>query len=160
MLKYIDTKVVFAEIPDEITLAINISGCPCHCKGCHSAYLAEDIGEPLHEDSLKILIEKNKGISCVVFMGGDSEPSTINKLAEFVKEMYPKIKIAWYSGRPHISLEIDISNFDFVKVGSYEEDKGPLNKRTTNQRFYKVIHASTEKSELYDITYKFWKNDD
>ena len=28
MLKYVDSKVVFAEIPDEITLAINISNCP------------------------------------------------------------------------------------------------------------------------------------
>ena len=47
MLKYVDTKVVFQEIPDEITLAINISNCPCHCPGCHSSYLAEDIGNAL-----------------------------------------------------------------------------------------------------------------
>lgn len=45
MLKYVDARVVFQEIPDEITLAINISNCPCHCKGCHSQYLAEDIGK-------------------------------------------------------------------------------------------------------------------
>lgn len=49
MLKYVDARVVFQEIPDEITLAINISNCPCHCKGCHSQYLAEDIGKPLIE---------------------------------------------------------------------------------------------------------------
>lgn len=159
MLKYVDTQVVFAEVPDEITLAISISGCPCHCKGCHSAYLAEDIGEPLHKDSLKILIEKNKGISCIAFMGGDSKPSAINRLAEFIKEVYPKIKTAWYSGRQEISSEIDISNFDYIKVGPYEEDKGPLNNRTTNQRFFKVVHTSVEKNKLYDITYKFWKND-
>ena len=41
MLKYVDTKVVFAEVPDEVTLAINISNCPCHCDGCHSEYLAD-----------------------------------------------------------------------------------------------------------------------
>ena len=47
MLKYVNTAITFAEFPDEISLLINISNCPCHCKGCHSAYLAEDIGEPL-----------------------------------------------------------------------------------------------------------------
>ena len=38
-MKYIDTKIVFSEVPDEITLAINISGCPIHCADCHSKYL-------------------------------------------------------------------------------------------------------------------------
>ena len=44
MLKYVNTGVVFQEIPDEVTLAINISNCPCRCPGCHSHYLWEDIG--------------------------------------------------------------------------------------------------------------------
>ena len=56
-MKYVDTKVVFSEIPDEITLAINISGCPVKCFGCHSKYLWEDVGEPLNSDSLHHLIE-------------------------------------------------------------------------------------------------------
>ena len=47
MLKYVDTKVTFSEVPDEISLCISISNCPNHCKGCHSPYLAEDIGKPL-----------------------------------------------------------------------------------------------------------------
>ena len=47
MLKYVNSSVVFQEIPDEVTLAINISNCPCHCPGCHSKYLWEDIGLPL-----------------------------------------------------------------------------------------------------------------
>ena len=58
MLKYVDAKVVFAEVPDEVTLAINISNCPCHCEGCHSSYLAEDIGDILDVKSLdKITIQ-------------------------------------------------------------------------------------------------------
>ena len=57
MLKYVDTKVVFQEVPDEITLAINISNCPCHCINCHSSYLAEDIGEPLDLQHLTNLIK-------------------------------------------------------------------------------------------------------
>ena len=44
MLKYYNAMVVFEEIPDEITLAINITNCPCHCVGCHSKFLWEDVG--------------------------------------------------------------------------------------------------------------------
>ena len=84
-MKYVDAKVVFQEIPDEITLAISISGCTIHCAGCHSKYLWDDIGELLTIDSLKQLIEKNSGITCVCFMGGDSSPLLIAKFAYFIK---------------------------------------------------------------------------
>lgn len=160
MLKYTDTQVTFAEVPDEITLCINISNCPCHCKGCHSAYLAEDIGALLSETGLTLLIEANRGISCVAFMGGDVNPEEINLYAAFIKGMYPGIKVAWYSGRQELSKDIDLMNFDYIKLGPYDEDKGPLNKRTTNQKFYKVFHFSTGRCELIDITHKFWREDD
>lgn len=158
MLKYVDTKVVFSEVPDEITLAINISNCPCHCKGCHSPYLAEDIGINLTPEELMKLIKVNKGITCIAFMGGDSDPACINHLAEQVKLNF-NLKVAWYSGKLQIAKNIDLWNFDFIKIGPYEEDKGPLNKRTTNQIFYKVVHTSMGVSKLYNITHKFWKNE-
>lgn len=151
MLKYVDTKIVFQEIPDEITLAINISNCPCHCKGCHSPYLAEDIGKELNSHSLKRLIDNNKGITCISFMGGDSNPSDIDALAQWVKIYYP-LKVAWYSGRQELAKEINLKWFDFIKLGPYIEELGPLNSKTTNQRFYKVVN-----DELIDITSVFWK---
>ena len=55
-MKYVDAKIVFQEIPDEITLAISISGCTIHCAGCHSKYLWDDVGELLTIDSLKQLL--------------------------------------------------------------------------------------------------------
>ena len=155
MLKYVDTRVVFAEIPDEITLAINISGCPCNCKGCHSSYLAGDIGEELNSLSLKELIDNNKGITCVSFMGGDSDPSLIDDLAQWVKIYYP-IKVAWYSGRQELSKDINLKNFDIIKLGPYIEELGPLNSEITNQRMYKVVEQDNN-YELVDITNKFWK---
>lgn len=156
MLKYVDTKVCFQEVPDEITLCINISNCPCHCKGCHSAYLAEDIGEPLTKEVIEKLIRDNTGITCISFMGGDSEPKAIEELASFIKGI-SNLKVAWYSGRDNIL--IDLSDIDFVKTGPYKEELGPLNKDTTNQVFYKVVHMSTGRNKLYDMTYKFWKHD-
>lgn len=159
MLKYTDTQVTFAEVPDEITLCINISNCPCHCKGCHSAYLAEDIGYWLTHAQIDSNVVANRGITCVCFMGGDSEPDQVNFWANYIKEKYG-LKVAWYSGRQELSKDIDLMNFDYIKLGPYDEDKGPLNKRTTNQKFYKVFHFSTGRCELIDITHKFWKEDD
>lgn len=152
MLKYVDTKVVFQEVPDEVTLAINISNCPCHCEGCHSSYLAEDIGRILTIGPLFNLIEDNKGISCVSFMGGDSEPEKVNGLAWAIKRKYPNLKVAWYSGRQELSTNVNLGNFDYIKLGPYKEELGPLNSRTTNQRMYMVCSG-----ELEDITSKFWK---
>lgn len=159
MLKYTNTQVTFAEVPDEITLCINISNCPCHCKGCHSAYLAEDIGYWLAHAQIDSNVVANRGITCVCFMGGDSEPDQVNFWANYIKEKYG-LKVAWYSGRQELSKDIDLMNFNYIKLGPYDEDKGPLNKRTTNQKFYKVLHFSTGRCELIDITHKFWRKDD
>lgn len=156
MLKYVDTKIVFQEIPDEITLAINISGCPCNCKGCHSSYLAKDIGEPLDLQHLTNLIDSNKGITCVCIMGGDANPSEVDDIAQNIKQYYPNLKVGWYSGRDYISEDVDLENFDYVKYGHYDKDKGPLNSKTTNQVMLeiKVINNRVFKK---DITSKFWR---
>ena len=160
MLKYVNYDITFQEIPDEITLCINISNCPCHCKGCHSSYLAEDIGEGLTLDKIYKLIENNEGITCICFMGGDSSPKEIDMFAGCIKDLYD-IKVAWYSGRQELSKYINLKWFDFIKLGPYIEEFGPLNSKTTNQRFYQVIKSHYEDGtsgyELLDTTYKFWK---
>lgn len=152
MIKYVDTKVVMSEVPDEITLAINLSNCPCHCKGCHSPYLAEDIGKELTLERLHFLAIDNDGITTIAFMGGDNDPKRINRLAKYIKERLD-LKVAWYSGRQELSKDIDLKNFDIIKLGGYNESLGPLNYPTTNQRFYKIING-----KMYDYTYLFWKN--
>ena len=164
MLKYVDTKIVFQEIPDEVTLAINISGCPCNCRGCHSSYLAEDIGKPLDLQHLTNLIDSNKGITCVGLMGGDANPSEVDDIAQDIKEYYPELKVGWYSGRQELSKEIDLQNFDVIKLGPYIEELGPLTSKTTNQRMYKVVYNHYEDGtagyELNDITHKFHGKED
>ena len=152
MLKYVDTLVSFQEVPDEISLCINISNCPCHCEGCHSPYLAEDIGKELTEEELTELINVNKGISCVSFMGGDSDPGYILHLARYVREIYPNLKIAWYSGREKLNscISLNYHNFDYIKLGPYIPKLGGLDKETTNQIMYKI-----KDNEFIDITYRF-----
>ncbi len=156
MLKYVNTDVVFQEIPDETTLAINISGCPCRCPGCHSSYLWNDIGTELTPASLEKLIEDDggRGITCVCFMGGDSEPGTVNKLASLVKEKHPYLKIGWYSGRTVMSSAIDRRNFDYIKIGPYIRHLGSLSSPRTNQRMYRKLPDGS----FEDITGRFTKN--
>ena len=160
MLKYVDTLVTFSEVPDEITLCINITGCKIGCKNCHSPYLAEDIGEKLTLDKIYKLIDNNEGITCICFMGGDSSPKEIDMFARCIKDLYD-IKVAWYSGRQELAKEINLKWFDFLKLGPYIEELGPLNSKTTNQRMYKVVYNhyddGTSGYELEDITYKFLK---
>ncbi len=124
MLKVASFDIVFQEIPGEVTLALNLSNCPCHCKGCHSPHLWEDIGEPLDEQLLDSLIDRYKGlITCVCFMGGDQSPEEVFRLARHVKSRpighspssspslspdgligdsfasFASLRTAWYSGR-------------------------------------------------------------
>lgn len=150
-MKYVDVKEVFAEIPDEITLAISISGCPIQCKGCHSQYLWEDKGQELTPEVLSTMLDQHFGVSCICFMGGDQDPEGINRLAHWVKDN-SKVKVAWYSGRVKLAPQIELANFDYLKIGPYDEACGPLNVRTTNQRFYRV-----DDGQMQEMTHRFWK---
>ena len=155
MLKYLNTAVTFAEFPDEISLCINITGCKIKCQNCHSSYLSEDIGSLLTMRKLKELIESNKGITCIGFMGGDIEPHYINTLAQQVKES-TDLKVGWYSGRQELDKYINPKWFDYIKLGPYIEEKGSLNNPNTNQKMYKVEHNNGS-DVLINITNKFWK---
>ncbi len=156
MVKYYSTSVVFEEIPDEITLAIEITNCPGHCEGCHSPWLREDIGEELTPEILEELMEKNDGITCVCFMG---EGNDIRGLLELAKVVRNKgLRAAIYSGREEVPKIFD-NYFNYIKVGPYVEKFGPLNKVTTNQRLYAIGESGCydDYHSRTDITYKFWK---
>jgi len=154
MLKYTTTQVAFREIPDEITLCINISGCPIHCPACHSKELWQDIGEELTRSTLLKLIEENKGITCVCFMGGDNDVPYLLELVWLIRDRYGEnLKIAWYSGRNKIYCQ----GFDYVKIGPYIKEKGGLDNINTNQRLFKSNFEDVNNNMYWtfeDITYK------
>lgn len=153
-MKYVNTGVVFQEIPDEVTLSVNISGCPCRCPCCHSQYLWEDIGEPLNAMSMgELLRQYGDDITCVCLMGGDAETKAVDDLAAWIKTHWPHLAVGWYSGRALLSPDINLKHFDYIKLGPYLESHGPLNKPTTNQRLYHV----GRNGKLTDITHRFWK---
>lgn len=156
MVKYSNTMVVFQEVPEKITLAINITNCQNNCEGCHSPELRQDIGHELNELELESLISQNEGINCVCFMGEGKDKDGLLSLARYVKKQHPELSVALYSGRTEEAFEPDKKKFgkifDFVKIGPYDKTKGPLNKETTNQRLYSIINGK----DWVDITEKFW----
>jgi len=157
MIKYIpkDISVTFAEIPDEICLCFNLSLCIHRCPGCHSAYLQTDCGDELTTDVLDNLIKKNQGITCVLFLGGDNDKSTLISLAKHVSNNYDLL-VGWYSGESELNLNEYGKYFDYIKVGPYIKELGPLNSRTTNQRLY-FIKRENGNIAFEDITSSFWR---
>lgn len=151
-LKYIDYGIVMQEVPDEISLAINITECPHNCVGCHSCYLSESTGRYLRGDIDK-LIERYTGlITCVCFMGGDQHMSDLQEQLKHIKAEY-NTKTCIYSGADSSEIfEGCLPFLDYLKIGHYDHRKGGLDSRDTNQKFYAV-----KGGKLKDITFRFWK---
>lgn len=135
-LKYSGYTIVMQEVPNEISLAINISGCHYKCEGCHSMYLWDYVGNYLIDDMDNLLSKYDDLISCVCFMGGDQNQDELLCCLRKVKER--KLKTCLYTGNDDIesiSEEI-IKNLDYIKIGRYVEELGGLNCETTNQKMF------------------------
>lgn len=146
MVKYTNFDVVFEEIPDKITLAVNISNCQCNCKGCHSSYLRKNIGTEL---SIKEIDNKMnyllKNCNCFLFLGEGNDIQSLLMINDYIKKTY-NIETAIYSGREQVE-DFFYDAFDYVKIGPYIEEYGSINNPTTNQKLF--YHKE-------NITNKFW----
>ena len=145
-IKYVSTCIALQEVPDEISLIINVSGCPHRCEGCHSQYLWEYRGNYIVDD-ISTLIEANKDyISCVCLMGGDYNIPELNLIMEYIS--HHGLKTCLYTGLNYIPTGLMM--LDYIKIGSYKKELGGLDKLTTNQRFYKNVN-----NQYVDITEVF-----
>jgi anaerobic ribonucleoside-triphosphate reductase activating protein len=139
------------EIPEEVSLAFIISGCKNNCKDCHSHYLKEDIGKELSLDILKNIIDSNKDpITCILFLGHDDDFSEVTSAIKFIKEKYPHLKTAIYSGKNDIPKET-WTYLDYGKIGPYNKFLGGIRSIITNQ----ILYVNNGKS-LKNITNMFW----
>lgn len=142
-MKYTDTKIVFREFPDEVTLAINIAQCPFRCEGCHTPKLRDDIGTDLTLDELERIIRQHLNIiTCVGFMGGDADLKYIEYLVSGMKSrLGPKkrIKFGMYSGNDSLyNVLAKCRSLDYIKIGHYDAELGPIDKEGSNQRMYRL----------------------
>lgn len=149
MLKFYNYDIVCQEIPDEVTLAINITGCPNRCEGCHSQWLWEDTGEVLcgvlpdgNGEDFSGLDTVVGGyapcVTCVCFMGGDNSPEEVELCAIRVRKLWPGLKTGWYSGRDEVPCGIDARNFNYIKLGPYIKECGGLRSPKTNQKLFRI----------------------
>ena len=153
MLKFYNYDIVFQEIPDEVTLAVNLTACPFRWPGCHSPHLQQDIGEPLDEASLRALYADYAGeVTCICLMGGDADTAAVESLCRFIKQQMG-LRSGWYSGRTDLPEGIDLPAFDYIKTGPYIEALGGLKSPRTNQRLYRVRDGKLE-----DLSGRFRKS--
>lgn len=143
-MRYSGSQIVFQEIPTEISLAYQMTGCPLKCPGCHSSDLwGKTAGRELNIEILIQDLEKYRNqISCVLFLGGEWEEITLINLLKYIKSY--NLKTALYTGleRHQISQPL-LNRLDYLKYGSYRAELGPLTSPTTNQ---KLINLKTNEN--------------
>lgn len=152
MLRYADYDIVFQEIPDEVTLAVNLSACPNRCPGCHSPQLQQPVGEELTESVLRNLLARYGGsVTCVCLMGGDGDPQAVARMAGFLRAEFPEMRTGWYSGQSALPEGFPARLLDYLKLGPYVASRGGLRSSATNQRFYRIAPDGT----FTDLTARF-----
>jgi anaerobic ribonucleoside-triphosphate reductase activating protein len=152
-LRYQGYAIVLQEVPDEISLAFNISGCPYKCIDCHSKNLWEYKGNYLGQDLLKVLSINSDYVTCVCFMGGDYNLHELYNLCRFVKAS--GLKTAIYSGSDDINIFkrfIDNHVLNYLKIGRYMKEYGGLDNPSTNQIMYKIVD-----NKMVNINHRFAK---
>lgn len=150
-LRYSDYSIVFQEVPNEISLAFNITECPHRCPGCHSSYLSESFGNYVDDDLSRLINRYKDYITCVCFMGGDQHMEDLLKNLIYVKKL--GLKTCVYSGSNSEEIfNLLLPYLDYLKIGPYMEDRGGLASPNTNQVFYKVENCCKK-----NITNLFWR---
>lgn len=134
-------QVVFQEVPDHISLAFVVGGCPLKCRGCHSSHTwNKHYGFELTDCKLKQYLEQYMGlVSCVVFFGGEWLPEQLIDKLNLAKQM--GFKTCLYTGNQNVSNAI-LQQLDYLKTGPWIQELGGLESPHTNQRFIEV--ASSE----------------
>ncbi len=146
-MKYSSSQIVFQEIPTEISLAYQITGCPLRCAGCHSSDLwSSSSGQDLKLGSLvKDLVKYREYISCVLFLGGEWDELGLEELLNCIKSH--NLKTALYTGLEIQQVSRRILNLlDYLKYGPYQANLGPLTSSTTNQ---KLVNLKTNENLNY-----------
>ena len=122
MIKYAKdmTTVVFEEIPDKISVAINITNCQNNCIGCHSKFLKNNMGEILDEKEIDKIMKRENGVDCFLFMGEGNDIPRLIELNNYVKDTY-NIETGIYSGSEDVP-EAQLSVFHLKENSSDSAD--------------------------------------
>ena len=151
-LFFSNPQIVLQEVPDELSLAISISGCNLACKGCHSSETWDkSYGSELTDTVLRNLLAKHKHISCLLIYDGMHNVDRLIELLLIAKSF--NLKTAMYTGLDVLEPEL-VNLLDYYKLGKYDKQLGGLSSATTNQRLYKAIQPNI--LHQYDFQSKRW----
>ena len=151
-LFFSNPQVVLQEVPDELSLAISISGCNLGCNGCHSSETWDkSYGSELTDTILCNLLTKHKHISCLLIYDGMHHVDRLIELLAIAKSF--NLKTAMYTGLEHLEPEL-LAMLDYYKLGKYDKNLGGLSSPSTNQKLYKSIN---NKTLFYDFKSKTWR---
>lgn len=145
MLNYSNGIISSAYVPDETSLCIQVA----------------DRGQPLLEHLPIILQQYQKYITCLCLMGGDHDQSELRAIFKQAHEI--GLKTCLYTGLSEMSMinKKLLDELDYIKLGPFIKEKGPLNNPSTNQRMYKKDYSPFDDcDDWYDITEKFWPKED
>ena len=81
-------------------------------------------------------------------MGGDNDPMMVKYLAYQIRS-HLDMRVGWYTG---VGNALTMREMDYVKIGTYQEQFGPLDSPTTNQ----VYLERQFNGDWRDATQKFW----
>lgn len=166
-IKFANHGIGYREVPNEISILINISNCPYKCDECHSPELQKNTGFLLNKELLDGIITYYTlsglaPITCICFMGDGGNLPELGKLIEYCHNK--GFLTCLYTGSTNTYEAITCSNktLDFIKVGPYMKEHGPLDNPDTNQKFYKIHYIreanGSEWWNLENITYLFQKS--
>ena len=137
MFNILPPDIVFQEVPEEISLALTVTGCQIGCKGCHSPYIWNpQHGMPLTATRLAELLDQYETlITCVVFFGGEWQPQQLCLLLSQCQTA--GFKTCLYTGEEDVSDTIK-AHLDYLKTGPWRSEVGGLASRNSNQRFIDI----------------------
>ncbi len=135
-LTFTTEQIVWQEVPNEVSLAFLVAGCPLGCKGCHSAdsWRAKQ-GNQLTLDYLSERLDKYRGLlTCVLFMGGEWQADTLYALLQLVQAR--GLRTCLYTGLEKEAVPRKLfSHLTYLKTGRWIAELGGLDSPKTNQRF-------------------------
>lgn len=138
-MRYAIARTVFQEVPDEVSVAFLVTGCPMGCRGCHSSDAWNGArGRELDEAAIDGWIERSRGLlSCVLFLGGEWDPAGLKRMLDHARSR--GLKTCLYTGLELEQIDPELAaRLDFLKVGPWVADLGGLGSPRTNQKFIEM----------------------
>ncbi|MDF2177415.1 anaerobic ribonucleoside-triphosphate reductase activating protein [Aliiglaciecola sp. CAU 1673] len=127
-------QVCFQEVPDEVSLAFTIFGCPLRCPGCHSQDSWDpQAGQPLSDERFGHYLQRYRHlITCVLFFGGEWHLEALEAKLDLAKGL--DLKTCLYTGLERVPQRL-LRRLDYLKTGAWQAHLGGLQSTVTNQRF-------------------------